>query len=30
MHGMDGLGLGSQLVRLGTLGMAQTVRWAFR
>ncbi len=30
MHGMDGSGLGSPLVRLGTFGMAQTVRWAFR
>jgi uncharacterized protein (DUF2236 family) len=29
MHGMPGLGLASPLVRAGTLGVAQTLRWAF-
>jgi uncharacterized protein (DUF2236 family) len=29
MHGMPGLGLVSPLVRVGTLGIAQTLRWAF-
>lgn len=30
MHGLPGLAFGRPLVRAGTFGIAQTVRWAFR